>query len=118
MDWIFFHFRQSFRTDDSVFAKTTKLPKQTRFVENRSHAEAPVGRSGLGKRYYEIITTTIIAIALKRATADLPKDVNNKFETLSHDMPMLFSILSFARGILAFGGRSCGYPDHRSSGLP
>jgi hypothetical protein len=32
-----------------------------------------------------------------------PKDVNNKFETLSHDMPMLFSILSFARGILAFG---------------
>src|SRR6266508_4410249 len=29
--------------------------------------------------------------------------VNNKFETLSHDMPMLFSILSFARGILAFG---------------
>src|SRR5499433_4349547 len=32
-----------------------------------------------------------------------PKDVNNKFETLSHDMPMLFSILSFSRGILAFG---------------
>ncbi len=32
-----------------------------------------------------------------------PKDVNNKFETLSHDMPLLFSILSFARGILAFG---------------
>jgi len=32
-----------------------------------------------------------------------PKDVNNKFETLSHDMPFLFSILSFARGILAFG---------------
>jgi hypothetical protein len=32
-----------------------------------------------------------------------PKDVNNKFETLSHDMPTLFSILSFARGILAFG---------------
>ncbi len=32
-----------------------------------------------------------------------PKDVNNKFETLSHDMPFLFSVLSFARGILAFG---------------
>jgi hypothetical protein len=32
-----------------------------------------------------------------------PKDVNNKFETLSHDMPLLFSILSFTRGILAFG---------------
>ncbi|MGH9755606.1 MAG: hypothetical protein ACREA2_22730 [Blastocatellia bacterium] len=32
-----------------------------------------------------------------------PKDVNNKFETLSRDMPFLFSILSFARGILAFG---------------
>src|SRR5262247_2075509 len=31
------------------------------------------------------------------------KDVNNKFETLSHDMPFLFSVLSFARGILAFG---------------
>jgi len=33
MDWMFFHFRQSFRTNDSVFAKTTKLPKQTHFVE-------------------------------------------------------------------------------------
>jgi hypothetical protein len=32
-----------------------------------------------------------------------PKDVNNKFETLSHDMPFLFSVLSFARGIIAFG---------------
>src|SRR5512145_61799 len=32
-----------------------------------------------------------------------PKDVNNKFETLSHDMPFFFSVLSFARGILAFG---------------
>jgi len=32
-----------------------------------------------------------------------PKDVNNKFETLSHDMPFLFSMLSFARGIIAFG---------------
>jgi hypothetical protein len=32
-----------------------------------------------------------------------PKDVNNKFETLSRDMPFLFSVLSFARGILAFG---------------
>ncbi len=32
-----------------------------------------------------------------------PKDVNNKFETLSHDMPFLFSVLSFARGTLAFG---------------
>jgi hypothetical protein len=32
-----------------------------------------------------------------------PKDVSNKFETLSHDMPFLFSVLSFARGILAFG---------------
>ena len=32
-----------------------------------------------------------------------PKDVNNKFETLTHDMPLLFSMLSFARGILAFG---------------
>jgi hypothetical protein len=59
MDWIFFHFRQSFRTDDSVFAKTAKLPKQTGFVENRSPTEAIAGRSGLGKRYYEIITTVI-----------------------------------------------------------
>src|SRR5262245_51908429 len=59
MDWIFFHFRQSFRTDDGVFAKTTKLPKQTRFVENRSPAETLVGRTGLGKRYYEIITAVI-----------------------------------------------------------
>ena len=32
-----------------------------------------------------------------------PKDVNNKFETLSRDMPFLFSVLSFARGIPAFG---------------
>jgi hypothetical protein len=32
-----------------------------------------------------------------------PTDVNNKFETLSRDMPFLFSILSFARGIIAFG---------------
>jgi len=38
-----------------------------------------------------------------RDVAASPKDVNNKFETLSHDMPMLFSILSFARGILVFG---------------
>ncbi len=29
--------------------------------------------------------------------------VDNKFESLSHDMPFLFSMLSFARGILAFG---------------
>jgi hypothetical protein len=29
--------------------------------------------------------------------------VENKFESLSHDMPFLFSLLSFARGILAFG---------------
>jgi hypothetical protein len=32
-----------------------------------------------------------------------PQGINNKFETLSHDMPFLFSLLSFARGILAFG---------------
>jgi hypothetical protein len=32
-----------------------------------------------------------------------PQGVNNKFESLSHDMPFLFSLLSFARGILAFG---------------
>jgi hypothetical protein len=75
MGWIFFHFRQSFRIDDSVFAKTTKLPKQTRFVENRLPAEAPVGRSDIGKRYYEIITTTITVRALKRVTADSPKDI-------------------------------------------
>ncbi len=29
--------------------------------------------------------------------------VENKFESLSHVMPFLFSLLSFARGILAFG---------------
>jgi hypothetical protein len=32
-----------------------------------------------------------------------PQGINNKFESLSHDMPFLFSLLSFARGILAFG---------------
>ncbi len=32
-----------------------------------------------------------------------PKDVNRKLETLSHDMPMLFMLLSFARGIIDFG---------------
>ena len=67
MDWIFFHFRQSFRTNDSVFAKTTKLPKQTHFVENRSSAESPAGRSGLGKRYDEIIT---IETGLARCVAE------------------------------------------------
>jgi hypothetical protein len=73
MDWIFFHFRQSFRTDDSVFAKTTKLPKQTHFVENRSPAETLVGRSGLGKRYYEIITAihTQLASMIGRPSASL-----------------------------------------------
>src|SRR5215510_12821312 len=43
------------------------------------------------------------ALGVIRDIVASPKDVNNKFETLSHDMPMLFSILSFARGILAFG---------------
>src|SRR5499433_4027805 len=43
------------------------------------------------------------ALGVIRDVVASPKDVNNKFETLSHDMPMLFSILSFARGILAFG---------------
>ena len=57
MDWIFFHFRQSFRTDDSVFAKTAKLPKQLRFIENRLPAETSVGRIYIEKRYYETITT-------------------------------------------------------------
>jgi hypothetical protein len=42
-------------------------------------------------------------LGVLRDTVASPKDVNNKFETLSHDMPTLFSILSFARGILAFG---------------
>jgi hypothetical protein len=32
-----------------------------------------------------------------------PEGINKKFESLSHDMPFLFSLLSFARGILAFG---------------
>jgi hypothetical protein len=32
-----------------------------------------------------------------------PQGINKKFESLSHDMPFLFSLLSFARGILAFG---------------
>jgi hypothetical protein len=32
-----------------------------------------------------------------------PKDVNRKMETLSHDMPTLFSLLSFARGLISFG---------------
>jgi hypothetical protein len=32
-----------------------------------------------------------------------PQGINNKFESLSHNMPFLFSLLSFARGILAFG---------------
>ena len=32
-----------------------------------------------------------------------PKDVNRKLETLSHDMPTLFSFLSFARGLISFG---------------
>jgi hypothetical protein len=66
MDWIFFQFKQSFRTDDSVFAKTTKLPKQTRFVENRAPAETPVGRFGLGKRYYEITTIVITQTWINR----------------------------------------------------
>ncbi len=32
-----------------------------------------------------------------------PQGINNKFESLSHNMPFLFSLLSFARGIIAFG---------------
>jgi hypothetical protein len=32
-----------------------------------------------------------------------PQGVNKKFESISRDLPLLFSILSFARGILAFG---------------
>ena len=32
-----------------------------------------------------------------------PKDINKKFENLSRNMPLLFTVLSFARGILAFG---------------
>ncbi|MBO0783862.1 MAG: hypothetical protein J2P37_34075, partial [Ktedonobacteraceae bacterium] len=32
-----------------------------------------------------------------------PQGINHKFQSLSHDMPFLFSLLSFARGILAFG---------------
>jgi hypothetical protein len=32
-----------------------------------------------------------------------PQGVNRKFESISRDLPLLFSILSFARGILAFG---------------
>ena len=61
MDWIFFRVRRSFRIDDSVFAKTAKLPKQHRFIENRLPAETSVGR--IEKRYYETITTEVIAIA-------------------------------------------------------
>jgi hypothetical protein len=32
-----------------------------------------------------------------------PQGVNKKFETISRDLPLLFLILSFSRGILAFG---------------
>jgi hypothetical protein len=76
MDWIFFRVRRSFRTDDSVFAKTAKLPKHPRFIENRLPAETSVGRIYIEKRYYETITTTITAIALKRATGDSPKGIS------------------------------------------
>jgi hypothetical protein len=66
MDWIFFHFRQSFRTDDSVFAKTAKLPKQLRFIENRLPAETSVGRIYIEKRYYETITIVITQTWINR----------------------------------------------------
>jgi hypothetical protein len=36
-------------------------------------------------------------------TVSTPQGINNKFESLSHDMPFLFSLLSFTRGLLAFG---------------
>jgi hypothetical protein len=59
MDWIFFRVRRSFRADDSVFAKTAKLPKPPRFIENRLPAETSVGRIYIEKRYYETITIVI-----------------------------------------------------------
>ena len=42
-------------------------------------------------------------LGVLRDVVSSSQGVDNKFESLSHDMPFLFSILSFARGILAFG---------------
>jgi hypothetical protein len=69
MDWIFFRVRRSFRTDDSVFAKTAKSPKQLRFIENRLPAETSVGRIYIEKRYYETITISACATGFVNAFA-------------------------------------------------
>src|SRR5262245_38883203 len=42
-------------------------------------------------------------LGVLRDVVSSSQGVENKFESLSHDMPFLFSLLSFARGILAFG---------------
>jgi len=42
-------------------------------------------------------------LGVLRDVVSSSQDVENKFESLSHDMPFLFSLLSFARGIMAFG---------------
>lgn len=69
MDWIFFRVRRSFRTDDSVFAKTAKLPKRPRFIKNRLPAETSVGRIYIEKRYYETITVSAAATGYVNAFA-------------------------------------------------
>ncbi len=42
-------------------------------------------------------------LGVLRDVVSSSQGVENKFESLSHDMPFLFSLMSFARGILAFG---------------